>query len=629
MSIRKEILGTLSSNLLNFLQEGNGYQCSIKNVNIGFENTKQINSFPSVALQFGTEKVAEEYESGNELRDLDIYVYFFVQQTSTSSITDEAEKVISDFSKMIYCDSSIIPDYHQTLINIPEIKNFSIKEKTPYLDFQTNTKIIGVLLNVKYLMEIGNVEGSGYDPVIIPSILSNYTLSSYSQFLQSEILSISGISISGINGHWGGIDGNILNQTDLQNEFNNYTTTSNFISATSDLNNKFNQYATTGSLTSIPSLWIRQSTTATVLSNINDNIGIGTNNPTNNFVIHTTDVTQYGTNQTSSSANGTVYSSGNPDPYPQYPKEAPFYGTAYFWVSAGTPAWLAYKFNSPKRIAILKMQQYYNYGFLNFSLLGSNDSTNGIDGTWTTLASNLNTNQANQVETIYITNLNSYIWYKISGGNNIVGACYVNTIQMINAITIEEDTFNINNYGNVGIGSTSLKEKLNVNGNVSVTGNIYNPTKIQFAGTTSNSLNYTIGFPSNWSLPDGSGGFSCGINADGNGLDLHCADSFNCYVGVSHLYFDGSSFMGMGQVSLGRSDGVWGSLYTHNITDTGNLWADGNVGINTRTPTEKFSVSGNLSVTGNIYTNGLSGFNGTVTANQVMTFTNGILTSVL
>ena len=55
----------------------------------------------------------------------------------------------------------------------------------------------------------------------------------------------------------------------------------------------------------------------------------------------------------------------------------------------------------------------------------------------------------------------------------------------------------------------------------------------------------------------------------------------------------------------------------------------GNIGIGTNNPSNKMSISGNLSVTGNMIVNGLSGYSGTITASQVFTVTNGIITSVL
>lgn len=66
------------------------------------------------------------------------------------------------------------------------------------------------------------------------------------------------------------------------------------------------------------------------------------------------------------------------------------------WHSAGTEGshWLAYKFPVPKavcRVSIMTRSGFEETrGFGNFSIQGSNDSTNGNDGTWTDLAKGLN-----------------------------------------------------------------------------------------------------------------------------------------------------------------------------------------------------------------------------------------------
>ncbi len=160
-----------------------------------------------------------------------------------------------------------------------------------------------------------------------------------------------------------------------------------------------------------------------------------------------------------------------------------------------------------------------------------------------------------------------------------------------NIITVQNgtpvNTLYIKDTGNIGINTTVPSQTLDVNGNIAVG-----------LGTIGGGLNYG----------------STGSASYGTIIP---------YNGSANMTFT-SAYVNAGAPTNGGINFATGGTNTKVRINQ-----DGNVGINTSTPTEKLSVSGNISVTGNMIVNGLTGYSGTITASQVFTVTNGIITSVL
>lgn len=96
--------------------------------------------------------------------------------------------------------------------------------------------------------------------------------------------------------------------------------------------------------------------------------------------------------------------------------------TATFWSSnqimTAQEGWIAFQFSENYLINKINLFPYANTHLLidNFSVYGSLDSTNGVDGSWDLIVSNLDTlEDADTWTNISINNYNSYSWYKLVG----------------------------------------------------------------------------------------------------------------------------------------------------------------------------------------------------------------------
>ena len=75
--------------------------------------------------------------------------------------------------------------------------------------------------------------------------------------------------------------------------------------------------------------------------------------------------------------------------------------------TTGTETWICYVRQTAIPIYCIRMYPVTNYAYLNFKnfkILASNNTTNGIDGTWDTLLTNQNTYYVNNWSEHYITN---------------------------------------------------------------------------------------------------------------------------------------------------------------------------------------------------------------------------------
>lgn len=248
-SIVQGILDNLQSSLT-AIQIANGYSCNVNMINQIVQKQSEADPI-TINLLAQNDKLKEQPEAG-EIRTVDIIFLIHCWDV-------DGDKILTDLTKFLYKDTSILPTYHNTLSTVSNLLSATITLKNNNYVWQGNKKSLALVLACEYFQEAENVCGN-YATIVIPNILNGYATTATTNYLQSEINSISGMAISGIN-QWGTIEGSLSSQIDLWIELqslttipinlNPYTLTSSFTSATSYLQNEFSGYATTGSLTGI------------------------------------------------------------------------------------------------------------------------------------------------------------------------------------------------------------------------------------------------------------------------------------------------------------------------------------------------------------------------------------------
>lgn len=210
---------------------------------------------------------------------------------------------------------------------------------------------------------------------------------------------------------------------------------------------------------------------------VEGNVGIGTNSPSDLLHIYNSEVVV----SDDKCINGTAFShsvhsagwaQGNAFDNIFEFEDSNVWSTSA--LSSPFQGWIAYKFNTNEKINILRLYPRLDHAplnFKNFSILGSNNSTNGIDGDWTTLSSGLSTNNSIEWQEFYFDNNQTYLWYKIQGPAQIWASnlyyVQVAEIEMKEYLSNPEQTVLIaKRDGKVGIGSTHVPDgyKFSVNG---------------------------------------------------------------------------------------------------------------------------------------------------------------------
>jgi hypothetical protein len=189
------------------------------------------------------------------------------------------------------------------------------------------------------------------------------------------------------------------------------------------------------------------------------NVGIGTSNPNSLFEISRGEVTDL-------CEGGTAYSSSDFDQYysAQNAFDNKYLDSKDAWATEASStiidAWIAYKLTSSLTVNKLRLHPrptFEHLLFNNFTIQASNNSTNGSDGTWTTLASGLETTSLNQWYEFTFTNNESYQWYRIYGAARVhAGNNYfinVGEIEMLSDSGNNPAIFTANLGGQVGIGT--------------------------------------------------------------------------------------------------------------------------------------------------------------------------------
>lgn len=128
-------------------------------------------------------------------------------------------------------------------------------------------------------------------------------------------------------------------------------------------------------------------------------------------------------------AGGTAYSHSDYSGFPA--SQACDNDTTTAWSSgeqvSAVNVWWAYKVATAKtiqRVKIIGRSGFPELNFKNFKIQGSNDSTNGSDGTWTDLATGLNTSSTIQWDTFDFGNSTAYTWIRIYGAAQSYSGAY-------------------------------------------------------------------------------------------------------------------------------------------------------------------------------------------------------------
>jgi hypothetical protein len=145
--------------------------------------------------------------------------------------------------------------------------------------------------------------------------------------------------------------------------------------------------------------------------------------------------------------------------------------------------WIAYKFSLPEKInkvRIYPRPAYSTLNFQNFSIEGSNNSTNGNDGNWVSLQNNLSMLNLEGWNDFVFENQNPYLTYRIKGKGNLYGGAYTVNVSEIQMMSSEGgaapsqlcQSFYCDGEGNVSIGTplSATGYRLSVQGKIMAEG---------------------------------------------------------------------------------------------------------------------------------------------------------------
>lgn len=208
-SIVQQILDNLQTDLLK-IKRANGYSSDVVEVNQKLQKQTEVSQYITINILAQNDKLKESFEADANFACDFIFLIHCLET--------DGDNILTDVTKFLLKDSTIISTYHNTLETVPNIRKGEITLRNNNYVWQGNKKTLVLVFNVEYYQESANICG-GSVTANVPNILNNYTLTSSfvsaTGYLQSEI---DAISISGAN-VWGTITGNILNQSDLVNAF--------------------------------------------------------------------------------------------------------------------------------------------------------------------------------------------------------------------------------------------------------------------------------------------------------------------------------------------------------------------------------------------------------------------------
>ena len=212
-TIRTNIINCLTADLMN-IQISNGYLNDMKLAKNGALLPEQVSMFPSCGFLIESDEPSEYLTEDLNLQVRKLGITIAVYTNEENKVL-AIENMIADLNKLFKDDNSILPIYQSQINQIDGTWSDGKNRCVNITDINqiNDAGIIIYKLSIYYLSEYnGNANGFS-DLPIIPKILDEYTLTSTTQALQNQV---NAIAISGAN-VWGTITGNIANQTDLTN----------------------------------------------------------------------------------------------------------------------------------------------------------------------------------------------------------------------------------------------------------------------------------------------------------------------------------------------------------------------------------------------------------------------------
>lgn len=131
-------------------------------------------------------------------------------------------------------------------------------------------------------------------------------------------------------------------------------------------------------------------------------------------------------------------------------------GSHVAYMAAGT-YWLAYLFDEETVVnKVILTHWYTNYWlpWTTVTIYGSNDSTDGSDGTWTALSSATTPGSPKTLEVEFIANSTAYMWIKASGALDTAGYKSISEMSIYEYAPEAAESFYVDAEGNPGTDGT-------------------------------------------------------------------------------------------------------------------------------------------------------------------------------
>lgn len=215
----------------------NGFENDIKFVYRRGRVPSQIPDYPSICILFNpdiqkNQLLAEQQEK----RILPIILFLHYKCEDENDVENVKSSLQRDFDKMFYRSNTILSNYHTHLKSAGIQTEYNvIAYNDDYVPLTQKYGCIAIEIHLEYYKDSDVIDSYSYSLTAIQQADKRFTLTSNFISATSDLQNqINNISISGAN-VWGTITGDINNQTDLINKFNEYSLTSSLTAVDPDL----------------------------------------------------------------------------------------------------------------------------------------------------------------------------------------------------------------------------------------------------------------------------------------------------------------------------------------------------------------------------------------------------------